>query len=241
MQWYKKLFSNYANQYEQEVFVQGTLNEVTFIEQEIQSDTSKTILDIGCGTGRHAIELTKRGYQVVGIDLSKEMLAKAKEKAQAANVEVQFLERDARDFQFDQKFDLAIMICEGAFPLMETDEMNYAILKNAAAVLTEGGKFIFTTLNGLFATKNFLGKLEKNQCFDPMTFRMHSEMSMKGDDGTMMNLHTNERYYLPSELHWMLSQLGFRQIDMFGAKLGAFSRNDQLGFEDFEILVIAEK
>lgn len=241
MQWYKKLFSNYANQYEQEAFVQGTINEVTFIEQEIQSDTSKTILDIGCGTGRHAIELTKRGYQVVGIDLSKEMLAKAKEKAKAANVEVQFLERDARDFQFDQKFDLAIMICEGAFPLMETDEMNFAILKNAAAILTERGKFIFTTLNGLYATKHLLNQNDPSFVFDSLTFRKHWKMEMYGDNGEKMILEVNERFYIPSELNWMLRQLGFRQIEMFGAKLGAFSRNDQLGFDDFEVLVIAEK
>ena len=45
---------------------------------------------------------------------------------------------------------MAIMLCEGGFPLMETDEMNFKILQNAAKALKENGKFIFTTLNAFF-------------------------------------------------------------------------------------------
>ncbi|MBN1425419.1 methyltransferase domain-containing protein, partial [Candidatus Fermentibacteria bacterium] len=69
-QWYEELFTDYAGTYDREVFTQGTLGEVDFIEQELGGDRSKRILDVGCGTGRHAIELARRGYQVTGIDLS---------------------------------------------------------------------------------------------------------------------------------------------------------------------------
>jgi len=54
-------------------------------------------------------------------------------------------------------------------------------------------------------------------------------------------LKCNERYYVPSEITWMLKTLGYKKIDIFGAKLGAYSRKDQLTTEDFEMLVIAEK
>lgn len=81
-QWYEELFDNYGNQYDKEIFVQGTLGECDFIEKELNYDRSKKILDIGCGTGRHAIELTKRGYQVTGIDLSEGQLKRAREKAE---------------------------------------------------------------------------------------------------------------------------------------------------------------
>ncbi len=67
--WYEELFADYANTYDKESFTKGTIQEVNFIEEEIEYDKSKTILDIGCGTGRHAIELAKRGYKVTGIDL----------------------------------------------------------------------------------------------------------------------------------------------------------------------------
>ena len=93
-QWYQELFSNYARTYDKEPFTQGTVGEVNFIEEELQHDTSKTILDIGCGTGRHAIELARRGYTVTGIDLSESQLHRAREKADANGVKVNFLKMD---------------------------------------------------------------------------------------------------------------------------------------------------
>ena len=144
------------------------------------------------------------------------------------------------------------MLCEGAFPLMETDEMNFRILKNAANALRDNGKLIFTTLNGLFplfhSVKDFLdanrvegNAVEKNISFDLMTFRDHSTVLFKDDAGSEKELECNERYYVPSEITWLLKSLNFSRIDIFGAKLGAFSRSDRLTTEDFEMLVIAEK
>ena len=69
-QWYEKLYENSGEKYDREPFVQGTQGECDFIERELGFDKSLKIIDVGCGTGRHAIELTKRGYSVVGIDLS---------------------------------------------------------------------------------------------------------------------------------------------------------------------------
>ena len=58
-QWYETLFEDYANQYDKENFTQGTLGECDFIEKELNYNKSFKILDVGCGTGRHAIELTE--------------------------------------------------------------------------------------------------------------------------------------------------------------------------------------
>ena len=69
-QWYEALFENYGKKYDRENFTQGTTGECDFIEVELKNDKSLNILDVGCGTGRHTIELTKRGYSVTGIDLS---------------------------------------------------------------------------------------------------------------------------------------------------------------------------
>jgi len=82
-QWYESLFENYGQKYDSEHFTRGTAGECDFIEKEINFDKSLKILDVGCGTGRHAIELTKRGYQVTGIDLSESQLKRAKEKAKS--------------------------------------------------------------------------------------------------------------------------------------------------------------
>src|SRR4030043_1375584 len=149
-QWYESLFENYAQKYDKECYVQGTLGECDFIEQELAYDKSLKIIDVGCGTGRHSIELTKRGYHITGIDLSDSQLAWAREKAKQFNLKIDFQKHDARDLPFDGQFDAAIMLCEGGFPLMETDEMNFEILKNVTRALKDKGKLIFTTLNGLF-------------------------------------------------------------------------------------------
>ena len=71
-QWYEELFINYGKKYDNESFTQGTIGECDFIEKEIKHNKATKILDIGCGTGRHSIELAKRGYSIVGIDLSEE-------------------------------------------------------------------------------------------------------------------------------------------------------------------------
>lgn len=251
-QWYEILFENYSNKYEDESFTQGTLGECDFLEKEIKSNKLARIIDIGCGTGRHSIELAKRGYSVLGIDLSDSMLEKARQKVTLESLDIVFLQQDARTLKFTQEFDLAIMLCEGGFPLMETDEMNFEILKSASNALKERGKFIFTTLNGLFplfhSVKDFLSESSKDanaryseNTFDLMTFRDFNKTSIIDDDGTTFELACNERYYVPSEITWQLKSIGFRTINIYGAKLGAFSREDELTTNDFEMLVIAEK
>jgi len=251
-QWYEELFVNYGKKYDNESFAQGTVGECDFIEKEIEYNKATRILDIGCGTGRHSIELARRGYSVVGIDLSESLLKRAKEKASEQKLQIVFQKHDARNLPFLHEFDLVIMLCEGAFPLMETDEMNFQILQNAANALKPKGKLIFTTLNGLFplfhSVKDFLdSKTEEGNAkcgslsFDLMTFREHSTLDVEDDLGNKKELQCNERYYVPSEITWLLRTLNFRTVDIYGAKLGAFSRNDKLSTEDFEMLIIAEK
>ena len=251
-QWYESLFENYGQTYDKECFVQGTLGECDFIEQELAYDKSLKIIDVGCGTGRHSIELTKRGYHVTGIDLSGSQLARAGEKAKQAGLKIDFQKHDARAIPFDGEFDAAIMLCEGGFPLMETDEMNFEILKNVTKGLKDKAKFIFTTLNGLFSLYHSVQKFcesagdqtnatFKSDTFDLMAFRDHIKGVFEDDSGNKKELECNQRFYVPSEITWLLKTLGYKKIDIMGAKLGAFSRKDKLTTEDFEMLVVAEK
>ncbi|MCX6267053.1 MAG: class I SAM-dependent methyltransferase [Bacteroidetes bacterium] len=251
-QWYESLFENYGQKYDNENFTRGTVGECDFIEAELKFDKSLRVLDIGCGTGRHSIELTRRGYSVTGIDLSETQLNRAKEKAESANLKIDFQQQVARYLTYNNEFDFAIMLCEGGFPLMETDEMNFGILKSVTKSLNGHGKFLFTTLNGLFPLYHSIeefcasGTEEGNatyrsNTFDLMTFRDHNVTEFEDDFGNKKVLECNERYYAPCEITWLLTTLGYKKIDIFGAKLGAFSRNDMLTTRDFEMLVIAEK
>jgi 2-polyprenyl-3-methyl-5-hydroxy-6-metoxy-1,4-benzoquinol methylase len=249
-QWYEELFTNYARTYDDQIFTKGTNTEVDFIEKEINYDKKSVILDVGCGTGRHSIELARRGYKVTGVDLSADQLKRAKEKAVEAGVKVNFLQQDARLINFKDEFDLVILICEGAFPLMETDEMNFKILENITNALKKKGKLIMTTLNGLYPLHNSLDNfnnegnndfsiIENN--FDPVTMRNISQIRLKDDSGNLKYLTANERYYLPEEIEILLNSLGYKSVKIFGCECGKFSRKLELTPDHFEMLIIAEK
>jgi len=248
-QWYQQLFDHYADSYENEEFTKGTIGEADFIEEAIRRNKSAKILDVGCGTGRHAIELAIRGYDVIGVDLSEPMLRKARERAIERGVSVEFLQQDARSLHFTNQFDLVMMVCEGGFPLMETDEMNYQILRNAAAALKSDGKLILTTLNGLFplfhSVKDFVNEgttgVSRANTFDLLTFRDHSQYEFVDDEGESRTLQCNERYYVPSEITWLLRSLAFRTINIYGCEIGKWSRDVPLTTDHFEMLVVAER
>jgi 2-polyprenyl-3-methyl-5-hydroxy-6-metoxy-1,4-benzoquinol methylase len=259
--WYETLFAHYARRYDAEPFTQGTEGECAFIDAELGGNRALRILDVGCGTGRHAIRLAGMGYPVTGIDLSEAQILRAREKAAEAGVEVDFRVLDARDLPFEAAFDAVIMICEGGFALMETDEENFAILQGAVRALRPGGLFLFTTLNGLFplfhsverhtagtagagpeATQDADGPARyRDSRFDLMTFRDHNTTEFVDDDGVRHEVRANERYFVPSEITWWLKSLGCTDIAIHGARLGAFSREHALRTEDFEMLVTARK
>lgn len=249
--WYVSLFKNYAHHYDNESFTQGTLGECDFIEQELGYDKKLKLLDVGCGTGRHTIELTKRGYTVTGIDLSEAQLQRARQKAQEAHLDIPFLQADARNLNFDRCFDAAIMLCEGGFCLMETDRENEAILISIAKALKDEALLIFTTLNGLFplthSLDDFYGQVidAGSACadthFNPISMRDHNTTSFTDDANKEHSVTSSERYYIPSELTSMLEKLGFSTIEFFGATLGAFSREKPLTSDDFEMLAVAKK
>jgi SAM-dependent methyltransferase len=247
--WYIELFKDYAKSYDNEVFTKGTIGEVDFIEKEINFNKSISILDVGCGTGRHLIELRKRGYKnLVGLDLSLHQLNAAKNKFVSNTINL--ICADATKFKLTKKFDLVIMLCEGSFPLMETDEMNFAILKNISEVVKSDGKFIFTTLNALYplkhSVKEFLESsgatgITSNDIFDLLTLRQYSTFEITKDNEKTQKLFCNERYYMPSEITWLLKSIGFSDIEIYAACLGNYSRQTKLTDNDIEMLVISKK
>ncbi|HSM55718.1 MAG TPA: class I SAM-dependent methyltransferase [Candidatus Sulfomarinibacteraceae bacterium] len=122
--WYETLYVDFED-YDQELYTQQTREEVDFIEVIIDPRRAQRILDVGCGTGRHSLELAQRGYtHITAVDLSASMLEQARAKATAEGLQITFVQKDARDLGYEAQFDLVLMLCEGGFSLMETDEMD---------------------------------------------------------------------------------------------------------------------
>jgi hypothetical protein len=93
-----------------------------------------------------------------------------------------------------------------------------------------------------YDNENFTqGTIGECDFIESETFRDNNITEIEDDLGNKKILDCNERYYVPSEIKWLLKTLGFKKIEIYGAKLCAFSRNDKLTTEDFEMLVIAAK
>ena len=139
------VFNNYAQYYDilyQEKDYEG---ECDFLKQifEVFSDNPiLSILDLGCGTGGHALPLARRGYDVTGVDCSEQMIAIAKTKATQANLSVEFQQGDIRNLELEQTFDAVISMFAVMSYQTTNDDLTTAF-RTARHHLEPGGVFVF--------------------------------------------------------------------------------------------------
>lgn len=109
------------------------------------------VLDMACGTGRHSHELARRGFEVVGVDISPDLLAIAEADAEAESLSASFLAVDLRELDFDEEFDLVLNLNDGAIGYFETEEENHRTFEVIAAALRPGGGNLLQLPNVLYA------------------------------------------------------------------------------------------
>jgi len=107
----------------------------------------KTILDLGCGTGNHSIELASRGFEVTGIDMSKDMLNAAKAKAETRNVTLKLHQSDIKNINLNKRFDAALMMFAVLGYQLKNEDV-IAALKAARKHLHPDGLLIFDVWYG---------------------------------------------------------------------------------------------
>jgi SAM-dependent methyltransferase len=134
----------------------GTDQEVRFITQVLNLTSGESILDLYCGYGRHAIELAKQGYNVTGVDATQDFLDIAVQKAQKANVKINFTQKDMRELDYDGEFS-AVINMFAAFGYF-TDEENANIIKLIAKALQPNGLFLIDLLNRDWMVSNNLNR-----------------------------------------------------------------------------------
>ncbi len=142
------IFGNYARYYDLLYRDKDYAGESQFIHQLLQSHApeTKSILELGCGTGVHALLLAKKGYQIQGVDLSAEMLQQATERLPQLYVELasrlEFSQGDIRTIRIDQQFD-AILSLFHVISYQTTNEDLLAAFTTVKSHLKPGGVFIF--------------------------------------------------------------------------------------------------
>src|SRR5690606_603526 len=125
--------------------------EVDFILASLARPRGAVILALACGQGEICVALARRGYSVVGYDLSVYQLAMAGDNAQQAKQKINFLQGDMREMAFDEMFD-AVLSWDTSFGYFE-DEKNIDVLHRIKKALKPGGRFLLDVMNRDFAAR----------------------------------------------------------------------------------------
>jgi len=138
------VFAEYAPWYDLLYEDKSYASEVDFVERRLRDHgiASGRVLDLGCGTGLHAIEFARRGWSVAGIDLSHEMIARAKSRAEQAGHDIPFRQGDACDAGPEQGFDAVVSLFHVASYQNDRERLEQ-LFRTAHAALKPGGIFFF--------------------------------------------------------------------------------------------------
>jgi len=243
--WWEDLFNDDYVRTMEKITDGQIAREVDFIEESLSIERGGAVLDLACGTGRHAIELARRGYEVVAFDLSLSMLARAGEDAQDREAKLNFVQGDMREMAFDEQFD-GIYSWNTSFGYFEEDK-NAQVIDRLHRALKAGGMFLLDVVNRDFIIRQSpsLAWFEGDGCVcmdemsvDFITSRMKVKRTMMLDDGRSREIEYSMRIYSLHELGKMLHEHGFKVTEVSGrtACPGVF-----FGNESPRIIIRAEK
>lgn len=237
---WQAFFDHHAPGYLQNEFTHHTRVEADLVVEVLRLTAGDSVLDVGCGVGRHALELARRGLQVTGIDISAGMLDQARRAAAAAGLEVEWVQADAAQFASPRAYDGAYCLCEGAFGLLSggDDALHHdrAILDGVHAALRPGARLLLNCLNGMRQLRRCTPEDVAAGRFDPEEMAERSEMEFDTPEGRRV-VAVRERGYVPTELRMLLAAAGFDVEALWGGTAGLpFRRPPEL--DEMELMVL---
>jgi len=225
-QWYREFFDDlYLRVYQPLEAPEKVRREVDFIVKALDLPAGAKILDLCCGQGRHSLELARRGFQVVGVDLSEALLYAARKRAESEGLNVTFLQCDMREIDFKDEFDAVINMFT-SFGYLESEAEDEKVLGRVAQALKSGGKFLLDVVNRDRLVRDFQGRewhaadegwlVLEERTFDHLSGRMETRWICVARDGVRYERLSSVRLYTASELRTMLERAGLKVTDLFG-------------------------
>ena len=150
--WYKNIWSLDIKNHS---WVEDTKQQIDFIIKTLDLRKDQRILDLACGFGRHSLELSRRGFQVVGVDITKDYITDAEITAKKEGLNARFILSDIRNLKFNQEFDVVLNLADGAIGYLENDSENLKIFDVIADALKPGGKHFMDLCNAEYAELHF--------------------------------------------------------------------------------------
>ncbi len=197
--------------------------QVDFVEKNLPLKSGYRILDLGCGNGRHAIEMSNRGHNVTCLDLSAVLLNLARTKTPEKNCCVRFVRADMRHLPFDEKFD-AVVSFFTTFGYFESDEQNLATLRSIEHVLKPGGLFMQDYMNKPYVLNNLVQADSRSstdvdvlqeRSYDFERGRVEKKITLK-EGSDVREYFESVRLYTMAELEQLLTQTKLRLNRVLG-------------------------
>lgn len=136
-------------------WTENTKEQVDFIIEKMNLKGNERILDLACGYGRHALEFARRGYEVVGVDITEDYVNYGNQEASKEKLNAHFILSDIREVNFESEFDVVLNMADGAIGYLENDIENMKIFKVIAKALKPGGQHFMDIMSGDYAEVHF--------------------------------------------------------------------------------------
>lgn len=217
--WFEPLAEHMGVAYLRYSFTNGTKQEVDALEQMLDLTPGMSLLDVGCGPGRHSLEFARRGYRVTGIDIASTFIDIAREAARAESLDVDFVRHDARDLpgRWGGVFDAAICLCQGGFGLMVESGEDEAVFGGMVNTLKAGGKLALSAFNAYFAVKHF-----EDATFDAGRGMSIESTEVRDTTGRVMPTQLWTGCYTPRELRLLAAQHDLVRVRIHGVEPGVY-------------------